>query len=207
MPQFLVRFARTRLFGDLPTRSGLPRALPRFFLRLGLPMAVALSLAACTPSFDWRNVVNEDGGFSVMFPAKPGLDKRAVKIAGQSLPMLMQSARVGETSFAVGVVTLPTNDPALRAAVLESLEAGLAHNINASLEMHPVQIDVGTPGEQVAGSEFVASGAVADAHHVHRAMHARFAVRGMKVYEAVIVAPREPASELVDQFFGSLRLY
>jgi len=207
MPQFVVRFARTRLLGDWPALSGRLRMLPRVFLRIVLPTAAALSLAACTPSFDWRNVVNEDGGFSVMFPAKPGLDKRTVKIAGQSLPMLMQSARVGKTSFAVGVVMLPADDPALRAAVLESLETGLAHNINAPLSTRPVQIDAGAPGQQVSGAEFIASGGVAGAHHEHRAMHARFAARGTKVYEAVIVAPLEPTAEQVDQFFGSLRLY
>jgi hypothetical protein len=211
MPQFFVRFARARLPrtfpAALPATTQPPRVLPRWLRFLALPAAATLMLSACTPSFDWRNVVNQEGGFSVMFPAKPGLDQRNAKIAGQSLPMLMQSARVGDTSFAVGVVTLPADDPALAAAVLDSLKTGLAHNINVVLDTHPVQIDVGTPGQQVAGAEFIASGTVAGAHHEHRVMHARFAVRGAKVYEAVIVAPVEPAAEQVDQFFGSLRLY
>lgn len=196
---------------DCISRLGLraapvPRSTRRWRL-VALAVAATLLLGACTPSFDWRNVVNQEQGYAVMFPAKPGLDQRTVTIAGLSLPMAMQSARVGDTSFAVGVVTLPAADPGLRAAVLAALEQGLAHNINAVLAPHPVQIDVGNPGQQVAGSEFVASGTVADAHHEHRAMHARFAVRGSKIYEAVIVAPLEPAPEQVDQFFGSLRLF
>jgi hypothetical protein len=214
MPQFFRRFVPTHLpqllaaaFPAIPRLFRLGRPVLRRLPRLALPAAAALILGACTPSFDWRNVVNDAGGFSVMFPAKPGLDQRNAKIAGQSLPMLMQSARVGDTSFAVGVVTLPTDDPALAAAVLNALKTGLAHNINIAPATHPVQIDVGTPGQQVPGAEFVASGTVADAHHEHRVMHARFAVRGAKVYEAVIVAPVEPAAEQVDQFFGSLRLY
>jgi hypothetical protein len=170
-------------------------------------MTAALSLSACTPSFDWRTVVNQDGGYSVSFPAKPGVDQRPVKIAGQALPMLMQSARVGEVSFAVGVLTLPSDDPALRATVLDALEQGLARNIGAPLQTHPVSIAVGNPGEQVIGAEFVASGVVADAHHTHRMMHARFAARGTKIYEAVVVAPQAPATEQLDQFFDSWRLF
>ncbi len=198
MPQLLSRFYRT---------CPVPLASERRRRPVALAVATTLLLGACTPSFDWRNVVNQDQGYAVNFPAKPGLDQRTVKIAGLSLPMAMQSARVGDTSFAVGVVTLPAEDPGLRAAVLAALEHGLAHNIHVAPASHPVQIDAGNPGQHVAGSEFVASGTVADAHHEHRAMHARFAVRGTKVYEAVIVAPLEPASEQVDQFFGSLRLF
>jgi len=175
--------------------------------RAALVLVAALTLGACTPTFDWRTVVNQDGGFEVMFPAKPGLDQRSVKIAGQTLPMLVQSARVGDASFAVGVVTLPADDPGLRAAVLDALEHGLAHNIDAALQTQPVAIDTDNPSERIAGAEFVASGAVPDAHHTHRVMHARFTARATRVYEAVVVAPQEPAAEQIDQFFGSWRVF
>lgn len=183
------------------------RAAARARMPQLLLLSAVLSLTACTPSFDWRTVVNQDGGFEIMFPAKPGLDQRTVKIAGQALPMLVQSARVGKVSFAVGVVTLPADDPVLRAAVLDALEHGLARNIDVALQTVPVAIDTDNPNQRIAGAEFAASGVVPDAHHTHRTLHARFTAHGTRVYEAVIVAPREPASEQVDQFFGSWRVF
>ena len=95
-------------------------------------LVVAAGLTACTPAFDWRGVTNEDGGFSVMYPAKPALDERTLQIGGQSLRMQMQSARVGDVVFAVGVVMLPADTPAMQATVLEYLQQGLARNIGAA---------------------------------------------------------------------------
>jgi hypothetical protein len=200
-----ARGARARL-KDNGAFDPSERFMSTRFSKFGLLCVGALALNACTPSFDWRTVVNQEGGYEVMFPGKPGLDQRSVRMAGTELSMQIQSARVGDVSFAVGVVTLPADDPALRATVLAALEEGLAHNIGATPATQAVAIETGDPAQRLAGAEFVASGTVPDAHHTHRVMHARFVARGTHVYEAVVVAPKEPPVEQVDPFFGSWRL-
>jgi hypothetical protein len=168
-------------------------------------LALAAGLAACTPSFDWRTVNNEEGRFSVMYPAKPALDERTLKIGDQSLRMQMQSARVGDVVFAVGVVMLPDASPATQASVLAYLQQGLARNIGAAPRSEPARIALDA-GDSIAATQFAASGTVADAKHEARYMRARFAAHGARVYEAVIVAPAQPAAEQADQFFDSLKL-
>jgi len=186
-------------------RRALPS--PRTILLGAAGLALGACLTACTPAFDWRSVTNTEGGFSVTYPAKPALDERSVQIAGQSLRMQMQSARVGDTVFAVGVVMLPADTPALQAAVIDYLQQGLARNIGAAPQMQPARIQLDATGASIPATQFAASGVVPDSKHEHRFMSARFAARGARVYEVVIVAPTEPATEQVDQFFDSFKLF
>jgi len=40
------------------------------------------ALLACTPSYDWRTVMNNDDGYEVTLPAKPRSEERQIEIAG-----------------------------------------------------------------------------------------------------------------------------
>jgi len=185
------------------------RAFPnsRTILLGAAGLTLSACLMACTPAFDWRSVTNTDGGFSATYPAKPASDERSVQIAGQSLRMQMQSARVGDVVFAVGVVMLPDDTPALQAAVLDYLQQGLARNIGVAPQVQAARIQLDATGQSIPATQFAASGIVPDSKHEHRFMSARFAARGARVYEVVIVAPTEPATEQVDQFFDSFKLF
>jgi hypothetical protein len=169
-------------------------------------VALAIACGACTPTFDWRAVTNDAAGFAVSLPAKPTLDERTIQIAGHALTMTMQAAKTNDVVFAVGVVTLPGEDPALQAAVLKFLEDGLARNVSSVPVTEPVQIRLSDPEQRIAGVAMNADGTVAG-NKTRRVVHARFAVRGRHVYQAVVVAEKEPAAEQIDQFFDSLRLY
>ncbi|MGT2430995.1 hypothetical protein ACU4HD_24220 [Cupriavidus basilensis] len=82
-------------------------------------------LIACSPRYDWRTIQSNEGAYAALYPGKPSGAAREVAIAGRKLPMTMDAARIDETLFAVGVVTLPADDAALRQAALESMQAGL----------------------------------------------------------------------------------
>jgi hypothetical protein len=163
------------------------------------------ALAACSPTFDWRTIMNNDNGYTVDLPAKPGNDQRAVRIDGKPMQMAMQTAEAGNAVFAVGTVMLPDDDEATQRAALEFLRTGLARNIGAAPDAHAVQIQLAAGG-QVLGLEMKLSGE-AGSQHETRTVYARLVARGRHVYQAAIIASKPLQQEQVDQFFSSFQLY
>ncbi|EDZ98432.1 conserved hypothetical protein [Burkholderia sp. H160] len=168
-------------------------------------LALGVALGACSPTFDWRTVMNNDNGYTVDFPAKPGNDQRAVQIDGTPMQMAMQTAEAGNAVFAVGTVMLPDDSDATQRAALDFLRAGLARNVGAAPDAHAVQIPLAAGGK-TPGLEMKVSGA-AGAQHETRTVYARLVARGRHVYQAAIIADQPLPQDQVDQFFLSFQLY
>jgi hypothetical protein len=163
------------------------------------------ALVACTPSYDWRTIQNNDDGYEVTLPAKPRAAERKVEIAGQSMTMRMQTAEANDAVFAVGTVVLPSADPQLQRAALDYLEQGLARNVNARPDARATQIELAAGG-RVLGSEMRVTGQSGDKREA-RTIQARFVARGAHVYQLAIVADKTPPAEQADQFFTSFKLF
>lgn len=172
-------------------------------------MACALiagaTLAACSPTFDWRTIMNNDNGYTVDLPAKPGSDQRAVQIGGKPMQMAMQTAEAGDAVFAVGTVMLPDESEATQRAALAFLRDGLARNVSAAPAAHDVQIPLAAGGK-VPGLEMRLSGE-AGSQHETRTIYARLVAHGRHVYQAAIIASKPLPQEQIDQFFSSFQLY
>ncbi|CAB3706731.1 hypothetical protein LMG24238_03940 [Paraburkholderia sediminicola] len=168
-------------------------------------LALGGALAACSPTFDWRTIMNNDNGYTVDLPAKPDNDQRAVQIDGKPMQMAMQTAEAGDAVFAVGTVMLPSDDEATQRAALEFLRTGLARNVGAAPDAHAVQIPLAAGGK-VLGLEMKLSGE-AGSQHETRTVYARLVARGRHVYQAAIIASKPVQQEQVDQFFSSFQLY
>ncbi|WP_429576090.1 hypothetical protein [Paraburkholderia sp. UCT70] len=168
-------------------------------------LALGVALSACSPTFDWRTVMNNDKGYTVDFPAKPGNDQRAVQIGGTPMQMAMQTAEAGNAVFAVGTVMLPDDSDATQRAALDFLRAGLARNVGATPDAHSAQIPLAAGGK-IPGLEMTVSGA-AGAKHETRTVYARLVARGRHVYQAAIIADQPLPQDQVDQFFSSFQLY
>lgn len=149
--------------------------------------------------------MNNDNGYTVDLPAKPGNDQRAVQIDGKPMQMAMQTAEAGDAVFAVGTVMLPSDDEATRRAALEFLRTGLARNVGAAPDAHTVQIPLAAGG-QVLGLEMKLSGEAGSTHET-RTVYARLVARGRHAYQAAIIASKPLQQEQVDQFFSSFQLY
>lgn len=162
-------------------------------------------LAACSPAYDWRTVTDSADGYAIDLPAKPTVDERPIDIAGTPMRMRMRIADAQEAVFAVGTIALPSDDPQLQRAVLDYLRAGLARNVGAPADARAAQVPLAAGG-QVTGLEIDVSGK-AGAEHERKTIHARLVARGRHVYQATIVAGREPPQEQVDQFFQSFKLF
>ncbi len=189
--------AVSRSFESLPSMNRV--------VRVCVMLASAVVLAACSPRYDWREVHDTDGGYAVTYPAKPTQDAREVKFASGALPMRMQAARVDAALFAVGVVTLPSDDATLRQTVLAELQQGLLANVNEAAAK-PAQVMVRQAGDApaVPGLAVAAQGVASD--KTPRYVAARFVGRGNHVYQVVVLATKAPTQDQVDQFLDSFTL-
>lgn len=174
-------------------------------VRVCIMLAATMVLVACSPRYDWREVHDKDGAYAVTYPTKPTQDAREVKFASGPLPMRMQAARVDAALFAVGVVTLPSDDATLRQTVLAELQHGLLANVNEGAAA-PVQVMVRQAGDAPAipGLAVSARGLASD--KTERYVAARFVGRGNHVYQVVVLSTKAPTQEQVDQFLDSFTL-
>jgi hypothetical protein len=162
-------------------------------------------LAACSPTYDWRTIMNNDNGYTVDLPAKPTTDQRQIDIGGTPMNMSMQIAEAGDAVFAVGTVMLPSDDPQTQRTALDYLRSGLAHNLGSAADAHATTIPLAAGG-QVQGLEMTFSGKAGPKQET-RTMHARLVAKGRHVYQAAVIASKEPPPEQVEQFFTSFKLY
>ncbi|CAE6729226.1 hypothetical protein [Paraburkholderia aspalathi] len=200
------RSPRFALTDGRPAGVAFPLQRARAVLRtVACTLALGGALTACSPTFDWRTIMNNDNGYTVDLPAKPDNDQRAVQIDGKPMQMAMQTAEAGDAVFAVGTVMLPSDDEATQRAALEFLRTGLARNVGAAPDAHAVQIPLAAGGK-VLGLEMKLSGE-AGSQHETRTVYARLVARGRHVYQAAIIASKPVQQEQVDQFFSSFQLY
>lgn len=187
-----------------------PLSFPAAVRRPLLCCAALLALCGCSPRYDWRTIQSGDGAYAALYPGKPTSAARDVAIAGRKLPMTMEAARVDDTLFAVGVVTLPADDEALRREALAAMQAGLLANLGtASGEPHarPVTVmSADRPGRPLAGVELQASG-VSPQDQSPRRLTARLVAVGTRAYQAVVLESGDAArdasqAEQVEQFLG-----
>ena len=187
--------------------TGEPRLSPlrRTLHRILCGLCCAALCAACSPTYDWRTIMNNDNGYTVDLPAKPSLDERQVDIDGKPMKMAMQIAEAGDSVFAIGTITLPDDNPQIQQATLDFLRAGLARNLGVAptAQAAPVPLAV---GGQVPGLDVTFCGK-AGPQQEFRVMHARLVAKGRHVYQAAVIGPKEPPQEQLDQFFGSFKLY
>ncbi|TDY53514.1 hypothetical protein BX592_103327 [Paraburkholderia rhizosphaerae] len=163
------------------------------------------ALVACSPTYDWRTIMNNDNGYTVELPAKPSADERQIEIDGTPMKMAMQIAEAGDAVFAVGTVMLPNDDPRTQHAALDFLRDGLARNLGAAPDARATPVPL-ADGGNVQGLEVTFSGP-AGPKKEPRIMHARLVAKGKHVYQAAVIAKKDPPPEQLDQFFQSFKLY
>ncbi|GAB7544346.1 hypothetical protein [Cupriavidus sp. CuC1] len=171
--------------------------------------ALGAGLFACSPRYDWRTIQSNEGAYAALYPGKPSGAAREVSIAGRKLPMTMDAARVDETLFAVGVVTLPADDAELRQAALDAMQKGLLGNLGP----HPADavktrkvtvMSAASPAVALDGLE-VQVAAVSPQDQAPRRLTARLVASGVHVYQAVVLEAGDAArdqrqAEQIDQF-------
>lgn len=168
-------------------------------------VALSLTLAGCSPTFDWRQGTSADGAVQALFPCKPQLHERQISLAalpGAPLQMAMKACAAGGLTFAL--ISADIGDPRLVAAALDELARSGANNLAGS-------------GQRAASAALQLPGATPHAGNRRLAVDGqrpdgqaaqwRSAVftHGTRVYQASVLGERVGA-EVADTFFGSLVL-
>ncbi len=186
----------------------LTRRLPFFSVATGLSaILLAVTLAACSPELNWREVRGTDAPYVVLLPAKPTSFARQVDLGGIRVEMSMTAAEVNEVSFALA--TAKVEDANQRRAALAAMQAAMLRNIGSQTHTEKTVMLKGG----VSATEIIATGSPgqpgqpAAAGRPVLALYARFAIHGDRVYQAIALGPRDQLSnETADTFLSSFVL-
>ena len=171
--------------------------MKEFFARRLLPLLGALALlAGCYPDLDWRELQWHEGGFAVMFPARPKETTRDITLGGTTLELHMLSAEVNDMAFGVGYADLPAG--VAGDALLAAARDGLVRNIAGRVV---IEQPVSKPG--LSGQAFRAEGHAGDKEMI---VAARLLTGAGKFYQVLFIAPRERTTEVdIDFYLDSFR--
>jgi hypothetical protein len=168
-------------------------------MRFSIYALLALAgLAACNPTFNWRDVRPEDTRLSLLMPCKPDKAQRTVPMLGQPVALNVLSCDSGGVTFAVALADVKEASKA--AAALAQWQSATLANIKAA----PT-----TPGSAfkltglASGAVMVkATGQRADGQPI--SSQAAYFAQGATVFQAVIYADTI-APDVADTFFSGLK--
>ena len=160
--------------------------------------AILLGLAACSPTFNWREVRAETAPLKVLLPCKPDKAARTVPMAARQVELQVLGCEAGGATFAV--LSGDIVEPLRAGEVLAQWKAATLANMRstggqdrpflpAGAMALPQSLRVTAAGQRTDGSK-VESQAV-------------YFARGSLVVQAVIYADRVPG-EAADSFFAGL---
>ncbi|MFL6676258.1 MAG: hypothetical protein ACJ8LG_23575 [Massilia sp.] len=166
-----------------------------------LPVIAAFTLAACSPTYNWRDYNSPDAPYRVMFPAKPATHTRTVDIDGMQVNMTMAAAEVEDTMFAVGSADAP--DPQRAQAAVAAMKTALVRNIGATItnEKTAATAAGATQGTSI---DIEASG---NRNGVPMRLLGHFESRGTRIYQVIVMGKAKSiAPEQAEQFLTSFKL-
>jgi hypothetical protein len=165
--------------------------------------ASLLALAACSPSFNWRDVRPENTRLSVLLPCKPDKAQKTVPMGGQPTELALLGCDAGDMTFAVAVANV--GDAARVAPVLAQWQSATLANMKAAPGAAATQIaPIKLPGASPSPAPVLvrAMGQRPDGSPVSG--QAAYFAQGTQVFQAVIYG-KKIAPELSETFFGSLK--
>ncbi len=170
--------------------------------RPALLLCAAIVAAACSPTYDWREVRPEGTALMLLMPCKPDRREQAgLMVAGGPADVAVWSCRAGEASFSVTRASLV--DPGRVTPVADGLrEALLARPGTRRLDRAAYDVPGATPYVGATSTAFETP--APDGH----AVSGRVAVfvHGLTVLQLVLLADRPLPAEVGATFFTSPRL-
>lgn len=162
-------------------------------------LAGAAALAACSPTFNWREVRAEPTALRAMLPCKPDKGARAVPMAGRDVSLQVLGCDTGGATFAVLFADI--GDPGRAAEVLGQWKIATLSNMrSAAARENSFRPDGALALPQ--SLQVVASGSSADGSKVES--QAAYFAHGSYVFQAVIYAD-QLKPDVAEPFFSGLK--
>lgn len=163
--------------------------------------ALALCLAGCSPTLNWRQVNPEGVDMSLLLPCKPDRASKSVPLGGRETRLSMTGCEAGGATYALSVAELA--DAGAVAEVLSQWQTQMLSHMRADLSTQQRK------SMTLAGADGPAPVLVSarGAHPEGQAIEGRalFFARGARVFQAVIYGPRISA-DAAETFFGGMKL-
>jgi hypothetical protein len=170
-----------------------------------LPLLAAVTLAACNPTYNWRDYSSQDAPYRVMFPDKPSVHKRRIDIGGMQVEMTMTAADINGTTFAVGSAEAPDAEKAQ--AALEAMKTALVRNIGATItkEKTAAAASANAAGSSQSAAIDIEAAGVQKGAPMKLVGH--FEARNKRFYQVIVMGKAKDLSpEQTDQFISSFKL-
>jgi hypothetical protein len=170
-----------------------------------LPLLAAVILAACNPTYNWRDYSSQDAPYRVMFPDKPSVHKRRIDIGGLQVEMTMTAADINGTTFAVGSAEAPDAEKAQ--AALEAMKTALVRNIGATItkEKTAAAASANAAGSSQRAAIDIEAAGVQKGTPMKLVGH--FEARNKRFYQVIVMGKAKDLSpEQTDQFISSFKL-
>lgn len=172
-------------------------------------LSCLVTLTACFPNLDWREVRNEEAGYAIMMPARPATMARVLDLNGTQVSMSMTAAEVDDITFAVGSAVMP--DAAHAQSALQAMKLALVRNIGGTIvEERTLSMPHETGGKKgsLAVLHLQAKGAPSLTRGGQmRVLQARFVAVGNRVYQVIVMGAEGNVNrDLTDIYFSSLQL-
>lgn len=161
--------------------------------------AVALFLAACSPTFNWREVRPEGGGVQALMPCKPETAERAVPLGPSPTELHMSSCRAGGLTYALAWARVPSPQDA--AAALAGWEAASRQGLRATADAEAL-----VPPVRGAGRAHARALSGLDGQGQPVEARVVYAVQGERLFQAAVYGRPLP-DEHVNPFLASLEIY
>jgi hypothetical protein len=170
----------------------------------GFISASLVGLAACNPTFNWREAHwEQDVALKVMLPCKPDQGSRPMRVADQALNLRMLGCEAGGTLFAVAVVDVRDTPHTIQ--VQRQWQQAMLGNMNAIADselLKPQTFALRGASEAPPPIRIKAQGKRQDGRELNA--QALWFARGGRLYHAVIYADKLDA-EVTQTFFEGLR--
>ncbi len=164
---------------------------------IGAAAAVCL-LAACNPTFNWREVRPDETRLGLLLPCKPDKAEKVVPLGGRPTPLRLLGCDAGGATFAVAVADV--GDAARTADVLTQWQALTLANMKAGApQVTPLVLKGAAP--LPAPVLIKAQGQRADGTAVNG--QAAYFAQGTQVFQAVVYADKL-TPDVAETYFASL---
>jgi hypothetical protein len=166
-------------------------------------LLAGMALAACNPTYNWRDYASPDARYRVTFPAKPSSATRTVDLDGMRVSMTMTAAEVDGATFAVGAAEAP--DAARARAALDAMKLALLRNIGAPATGGRVASASAVNGTDSRASLDV--DATGSSQGTPMRLVGHFEARGTRFYQVIVVGKDKTVPpEQIEQFLTSFTL-
>ena len=159
---------------------------------------VVCLLAACNPTFNWRDVRPDETRLGLLLPCKPDKAEKVVLLGGRLTPLRLLGCDAGGATFAVAVADL--GDAARAADVLTQWQAVTLANMKAGApQVTPLVLKGAAPSP--APVLVKAQGQRADGTTING--QAAYFAQGTQIFQAVVYAGKL-SPDVAETYFASL---